>query len=299
MRFRKLRIAWSALCGIACVLLIVLWVRSHNHFDDIGWAMAAQGKLYLSPKVDFFPINEKGAAVETYKHFDGKITTIHVWNGKLTPRAGTGPVIPYWPLVLVTSLLTVAPLIRRRFSLRTLLIATTLVALVLGLVAWSSRRGKPQVQMGDVAPVEVGGNSSHGDGIGIEDDAFKGKFVLVVYWSLDDVNREQWESKLRDIRTSYLKNSDFRILSICVSTDVDAWMKYLDQAPPLDVDDHKVKIYSDRLWWQLHVMDWKPPEAVVDQLPTAHLIGQDGRFIAVRVPLKDLESTVAANVHKP
>src|SRR6476661_3879782 len=29
MRFRKLRIAWSVFCGIACVLLIVLWVRSY------------------------------------------------------------------------------------------------------------------------------------------------------------------------------------------------------------------------------------------------------------------------------
>ena len=29
MRFRKLRIAWSVGCGILCVLLIVLWVRSY------------------------------------------------------------------------------------------------------------------------------------------------------------------------------------------------------------------------------------------------------------------------------
>ena len=29
MRFRKLRIAWSVTWGIACVLLIVLWVRSY------------------------------------------------------------------------------------------------------------------------------------------------------------------------------------------------------------------------------------------------------------------------------
>jgi len=28
MRFRKLRITWTVLCGIACVLLIVLWARS-------------------------------------------------------------------------------------------------------------------------------------------------------------------------------------------------------------------------------------------------------------------------------
>src|SRR4051794_2870734 len=29
MRFRKLRIAWSMFWGLACVLLIVLWVRSY------------------------------------------------------------------------------------------------------------------------------------------------------------------------------------------------------------------------------------------------------------------------------
>src|SRR4051812_42896523 len=30
MRFRKLRIAWSVLCGLACVLLIAVWVRSYG-----------------------------------------------------------------------------------------------------------------------------------------------------------------------------------------------------------------------------------------------------------------------------
>ena len=29
MNYRKLRIAWSAVWGIAAVLLCVLWVRSH------------------------------------------------------------------------------------------------------------------------------------------------------------------------------------------------------------------------------------------------------------------------------
>src|SRR4051794_41164867 len=35
MRFRKLRIAWSVLWGLACVLLIVLWVRSYRGGDSI------------------------------------------------------------------------------------------------------------------------------------------------------------------------------------------------------------------------------------------------------------------------
>jgi uncharacterized membrane protein YbhN (UPF0104 family) len=36
MRFRKLRIAFSATCLIVCVLLIVLWVRSYWIVDTIG-----------------------------------------------------------------------------------------------------------------------------------------------------------------------------------------------------------------------------------------------------------------------
>ena len=35
MRFRKLRIAFSATCLIACVLLIVLWVRSYWWVDAV------------------------------------------------------------------------------------------------------------------------------------------------------------------------------------------------------------------------------------------------------------------------
>src|SRR5215212_4412439 len=36
MRFRKLRIAWSVMCAIACLLLIVLWVRSCWRMDVGG-----------------------------------------------------------------------------------------------------------------------------------------------------------------------------------------------------------------------------------------------------------------------
>ena len=49
MRFRKLRIAWSVACGIACVLLIVLWVRSHWLWDSLVWGVTAkQGVLACS-----------------------------------------------------------------------------------------------------------------------------------------------------------------------------------------------------------------------------------------------------------
>jgi hypothetical protein len=36
LKSEKLRIAWSVCWALACVLLIVLWVRSYWWFDDLG-----------------------------------------------------------------------------------------------------------------------------------------------------------------------------------------------------------------------------------------------------------------------
>src|SRR5262245_31344059 len=36
MKFRKLRIAWTVGWGIACLLLVALWVRSYWRFDTTG-----------------------------------------------------------------------------------------------------------------------------------------------------------------------------------------------------------------------------------------------------------------------
>jgi len=36
MRFRKLRIAWSVFWALACVLLIVLWVRSYWWVEEVS-----------------------------------------------------------------------------------------------------------------------------------------------------------------------------------------------------------------------------------------------------------------------
>jgi hypothetical protein len=49
-------------------------------------------------------------------------------------------VVPDWFSVLVTATLVAAPWLRWRFSLRTLLIATTLVTVVLGLIVYATRQ---------------------------------------------------------------------------------------------------------------------------------------------------------------
>ena len=53
--------------------------------------------------------------------------------GKLVIR------VPYWFLLVGSSLMAAVPWLPWRFTLRTLLIATTLVAVVLGLIVYATR----------------------------------------------------------------------------------------------------------------------------------------------------------------
>jgi hypothetical protein len=54
---------------------------------------------------------------------------------------GLHAIVPHWFLILVSAALAPLPWIRlpRRFSVRTMLIATTLVAIVLGLIVWATK----------------------------------------------------------------------------------------------------------------------------------------------------------------
>lgn len=59
-----------------------------------------------------------------------------------TPPQGPRVVISHWLPALIFAALAIVPWLRQlrwRFTLRTLLIATTLVAALLGLVTWLSR----------------------------------------------------------------------------------------------------------------------------------------------------------------
>jgi hypothetical protein len=146
MRFRKLRIAWSVLWGIAFVLLIALWVRSYWRCDICGLTLDAQkrwnfcsveGRIFLivpdctsanwaigksrewDIRSEYVPyVSNDGEPFLYLNGFDGYYRAI----------------VPHLMLAAFAIPLGAIPWIRYRFSLRTLLIATTLVAVVLGLI---------------------------------------------------------------------------------------------------------------------------------------------------------------------
>ena len=140
---RYLRIAFSAVCGMACVLLVVLWVRSYFRYDTIG----------RSSRTGSVQIASSHGVVFIYVAFPpGPPLPLETrWYSSSLPQPGIGFIedtatasdttlhLPYWVLVglsgVVTGLTSIVQLYR--FSLRTLLIAATLVAVVLGLIVWA------------------------------------------------------------------------------------------------------------------------------------------------------------------
>ena len=74
MRFRKLRIAFSATCLIACVLLIVLWVRSY-------WWMTIVRRIRLSPRIVQSIGSLDGKQVYRSAHGTGAQVAARAWDG--------------------------------------------------------------------------------------------------------------------------------------------------------------------------------------------------------------------------
>ena len=148
MKHRKLRIAWSVAWGIVAVLLVALWVRSHWYANDAGYVR--RGDLFgvesacgsirpfinagvaATSRNDWFYSNESLAkSNHSFEH------PIFGWDGADYPATFMA-YFPHWLPALLLASVAAAPWITwsNRFSLRTLLIATTLVAVGLGLIVW-------------------------------------------------------------------------------------------------------------------------------------------------------------------
>jgi hypothetical protein len=141
---RHLRIAFSVTCGIACVLLIVLWARSYSARETLyGWLptpgylqfTSQHGGIMVVVTTEHHPsrwrITSKAAAPLNRRW------SFHSHNNGFT--RGVEIIAPYWFAVLLAVTLAGAPTMpwKWRFSLRTLLITTTLVAVGLAIMVAS------------------------------------------------------------------------------------------------------------------------------------------------------------------
>jgi hypothetical protein len=154
MQYLKLRIAWSLGCGILCLLLIVLWVRSYWWNDFASHRLATRDFLVqirlgelgiwcepasVAPYASQLKIGEQRVTSSERTYWvlaRTEIVPAHryfVFHYRSTVQ-GTAIWIPFWTIAVPLAIAAVLPWLPRHFSLRTLLIATTAISVGFGLL---------------------------------------------------------------------------------------------------------------------------------------------------------------------
>jgi hypothetical protein len=147
---RFVRIGFSAACGILCLLLIVLWIRSYRseplsvHAYRIK-VSASRGVLtawrpYYEPRPRPASVDVSYSEERRSVKIDFPVDVLGhrlFWSGWRIWIIQ----VPIWSPLLISAALAVAVRFRwsNRFSLRTLLIAITLVGLLLGTIIATTR----------------------------------------------------------------------------------------------------------------------------------------------------------------
>ena len=145
MSFRKLRIAWSVGWGLAGVLVIVMWVRSYRAPTTVELIVTPRTRYYLHSVAGTIAVqrwHRTFAGREFMPIFNASSLPWLVTNAGIkiqrdSSRGIESLSISYWLVILGDVIVAFLPWLPfKRFSLRTLLIATTLVAVALGLIVW-------------------------------------------------------------------------------------------------------------------------------------------------------------------
>ncbi len=146
---RYLRIGWSITCLLAVVFWSAMWARSYRWSELCDIA----GHIEMSSFYGSFRVN---IALPPYSFLHDWYFSSNAANGWFTApdspaifareslyrfsmMPGRALTVPHWFCVLLCGVFAVIPNVgkfKTRFSLRTLLIVTTLVAAALGLTVW-------------------------------------------------------------------------------------------------------------------------------------------------------------------
>jgi hypothetical protein len=148
---RFLRIAVTAFSLTACLLLTMLWVRSYHFMDAIavrdsptrmlifnsfpGYIEVTWNSNLSSPPGPWVKTSIRLTDMNRQLLLPPTIVRFGCW---LEPQTCSIR-FPHWFFVLLFAALAALPWIKWRFSLRTLLIATTLVAVGLAAIVYASR----------------------------------------------------------------------------------------------------------------------------------------------------------------
>lgn len=153
---RFLKTSWTVFFAVTCLLVIGLWVRSYQWCDCLysnlnppkPAVISLQGRLQFSG--DVRAIRRSSSATHGFVLFAGQVAIFskaiesHVdgtYNfylpGSVTAY-GRWSLIPHWFVAMIAACIAIVPWIRwsLRYSLRTLLIAMTVICAALAGLVW-------------------------------------------------------------------------------------------------------------------------------------------------------------------
>jgi hypothetical protein len=153
MKQRKLLIAASVFFStVTCAAILGMWVRSYSTCDTI-WRIGSNnllttlgsnnGTLYFTcHRIPTIPGDSRfGPRDPGWGHSVGSVTNSKSFNWLISFAKGVDILIraPYWCFIPLFAVAAYIPWINWRFSLRTMLIATMLIVVLLGMIAWAAR----------------------------------------------------------------------------------------------------------------------------------------------------------------
>jgi hypothetical protein len=145
MKYRKLRIAWSVGWGILCLLMVAWWIRGY-WWQDSGFVKippschvqfnAAEGRmcLWLERKPLNFWFERMSYPVSVHIP-PGDPRRIPWFDVGFWPRM-IRVYAAHWVFAVPAGALAFLPWCPRRFTIRGMLIATTLIAMIAGTIAF-------------------------------------------------------------------------------------------------------------------------------------------------------------------
>jgi hypothetical protein len=151
MRFRRTRIATSVFFGVLSLILLMMWVRSYWYFDQVRHSVngatyagidSMVGRIRVSSQTlgNHLPSFTGHSSIDL-RDLPQRQPKSPTFSWIVTHSGRTMITFPHWlPLVVTAGIATICWLpIDRRCNLRTLFLATTLVAVLLGLGVWLAR----------------------------------------------------------------------------------------------------------------------------------------------------------------
>ena len=140
-----LRIGFSAGCGVVCLLMIVWWVRSYTWADGFHVKLlpteymqvhAGDGRMCIwfehKPINKWYSWHADQITEPTPPDDPHRIPWLDIHSWPTFTRVYTA----HWLLTVVAGSLAVIPWCPRKFTLRGLLIFTTVIATVVGVIVW-------------------------------------------------------------------------------------------------------------------------------------------------------------------